>query len=134
MKVVSLIAESFNRHDLAGWFPKLPHDAEFSRFHAQTAFDLAPAKCSASALWAMESGAVRGEKLPRPGGRWFDRSTVYLGDLVRQRIISSSWPNYVNARRFDPEANIRKDRRGEPGVETLRKFLAAEFYSGRSSI
>lgn len=124
MKVVSLIFESFNRTDL-----EAAGTERLDGWHVGRSFSMAPARCSVTALFCLQTGA---RSIPRRfRGRLFrEERGAYLGDRIRQRIISSSWPAYCNARRFDPEANARGHRVGEGAKFTLDRFLREEFYRG----
>lgn len=123
MKVFSIICESFNRHDL---FPE-DFKAPWNEWDYQEHFRMAPARCSVSAFYCLQTGE---NTLPKLGRRklFLPTKSDYLGDRVKQRVISSAWPTYCNARRFDRRANMRHDRAGEKGRVTLQRFLREEFY------
>lgn len=117
MKVIQILCESFNRHDLALAMPSI----EQSGFTILP-MDGFPVDTSAKAIYAAQTETHYEQRFEC---KVFSGSKEFLFNRVKTRMFSTPWPSWMNIKALDPMMKFTQDldyHEGNPQEPQCRMF------------
>lgn len=92
MKLITILAESFNRYDIGGTNIRTPEFKEFL-------MNGSPVTTSAGAAYALQTGLPYDDRNP---SRIFDERKHFIFNYAKTRLFSRPFPNWVGIETVDP--------------------------------